>query len=55
MIDGDSIRGKLTQEPYDIAALHEGDEVEFTPARVTDWRIYLQDYPVEPDTAYLLI
>lgn len=54
-INGDHIKGKLTQEPYDIAALHEGDEIDFTPGEVTDWRIYLQDYPVEPDTAYLLI
>lgn len=54
-IDGDRVRGKLVQEPYDISSLHEGDEVWFTVNDVTDWRIYLENYPVEPDTAYLLI
>ncbi|MBD5307933.1 MAG: DUF4026 domain-containing protein [Bacteroides sp.] len=54
-IDGDKIKGKLVQNPYDISALHEGDEVWFSVNDVTDWRIYLENYSVEPDTAYLLV
>lgn len=54
-IDGSKIKGKLTQEPYDISKLHAGDEVWFTEEEITDWRIYLEDYPIDPDTAYLLI
>lgn len=53
--EGDKYYAKLIQEPYDIKALHEGDTVEFTIDDVTDWRIYLEDFSVEPNTAYLLI
>ncbi len=54
-VEGDKYYANLIQEPYDIKALHEGDTIEFTIDDVTDWKIYLEDFSVEPNTAYLLI
>lgn len=53
--DGDKFSARLTQEPYDISGMHEGDVGTFTADQVTDWIIYADDTGITPETAYLLI
>ena len=54
-IDGDRLRLRLQQEPYDIPGLHEGDEGEYSLADMTDWNILTPGgTEVTPGTAYLL-
>ena len=53
--DGERFKGQLIQEPYDVSHMHEGDEGWFTVEDVTDWIIYLEEFSVTPDTAYLLV
>lgn len=55
MFDGERFKGQLIQEPYDVSHMHEGDEAWFTVEDVTDWIIYLEEFSVAPDTAYLLV
>lgn len=52
--EGDKFKAKLTQEPYDIKDIHEGDEKWFTVKDVTDWIIYTPDFVVNPGNAYIL-
>ncbi len=49
-----SFRATLTQEPYYVSDLHEGDEGVFTVNDVTDWRVYFRGDMINPDNAYLL-
>lgn len=53
-IKGDRLHLKLTQEPYYIANLHEGDEGEYSLEDLTDWIIYTEKGMISPGTAYLL-
>ncbi len=53
--EGDSFKARLTQEPYDVAGMHEGDEGIYTVEDVTDWIIYTPAFAVTPGTAYLLV
>lgn len=53
-IKKDKLRVKLTQEPYDIKDLHEGDEAWYKIADITDWIIYTKEFAVNPDNAYIL-
>lgn len=50
----DKFKARLTQEPYDIKGIHEGDERWFTKEDITDWVIYTKDFPVTPGSAYRL-
>lgn len=53
--EGDKFKAKLTQEPYDVENMHEGDIGWYTVQDVTDWTIYTPAFPVIPGTAYLLM
>lgn len=53
-IKGNKFKAKLTQEPYNIANMHTGDEGWYTKDDVTDWLIYTKDYSISPDNVYLL-
>lgn len=50
----DKFKAKLTQEPYDVHDIHEGDEKWFTVEDVTSWIIYTPNIAIEPDLVYLL-
>ena len=50
----DGFRAVLTQEPYRVPSMKEGDEGEFTVEDVTDWIIRIGDMTIDPNTAYLL-
>lgn len=45
---------KLTQEPYYISALHEGDEGHYCDEEITDWIIFTPEYRISPDDVYLM-
>ena len=52
--EGEKFKAKLTQEPYDIDNMHEGDEAWFTVNDVTSWTIYTKNKTIDPDLVYLL-
>ncbi len=54
-IEGDKFKAKLTQEPYKVENMHEGDIGWYTVLDVTDWVIYTPEFSVTPGTAYLLV
>ncbi len=49
-----AVKGKLTQEPYYISDLHEGDIGEYPADRITDWIIFTEKRRITPDDVYLL-
>ncbi|MCH5208121.1 MAG: DUF4026 domain-containing protein [Oscillospiraceae bacterium] len=51
---GDKFRARLTQEPYDVSGIHQGDEREFTVKDITDWIIYTPKLGISPSDVYLL-
>ncbi|MBS4899986.1 MAG: DUF4026 domain-containing protein [Clostridiales bacterium] len=53
-IRGDKFFARLTQEPYNISALHEGDEGEYQLSDLTNWVIYCKEGRITPYTVYLL-
>lgn len=53
-IDGDNMKLKLTQEPYYVKGLHEGDIQNHTIAEITDWLIYTKERRLTPDDVYIL-
>ncbi len=53
--DGDEFEARLTQEPYDVRAMHTGDVGRYSVDNVTDWLIQTPDFTVAPDNAYLLL
>ena len=53
-MEGDSFRAVLTQEPYHIPDLHEGDEGIYSINYVSDWKIYTEKGAITPETVYLL-
>ena len=50
----EGFKAVLTQAPYRVAAMKEGDEGEYTVNDVTDWIIYTDEMSIDPNTAYLL-
>ena len=54
-IDGDRFKARLTQEPYNVNNIHEGDEAWFTVEDITDWIIYTPKFRVTPGSVYVLI
>lgn len=50
----DKFKAKLTQEPYYVNDIHEGDERWFTVDDLTDWIIYTSKSSITPDSAYML-
>lgn len=53
-ITHDSITGELIQEPYFVGNMHEGSVLTMPYSRLTDWVLYLPEFKVTPDSAYLL-
>ena len=53
-MEGDSFKARLTQEPYNIPNLHEGDEGIYSIDYVSDWRIHTENGVISPETVYLL-
>ena len=53
-MEGDSFKAVLTQEPYHIPDLHEGDKGTYSINYVSDWVIYTEESVITPETVYLL-
>ena len=53
-MEGDKFKARLTQEPYNIPNLHEGDEGIYSIDYVSDWKIYIENGVITPETVYLL-
>lgn len=53
-VGDNTMKLKLTQEPYYVKAVHEGDIMDFTVDDVTDWIIYTPDRAISPDDVYIL-
>lgn len=52
--EGEKFKGKLTQEPYNIPNIHEGDEAWFTVEDVTDWIVYTPKMAINPENVYII-
>ena len=48
------IVAQLTQEPYYVTGMKEGDIGTFTYEDITDWLIFTKEARITPDDAYLL-
>lgn len=51
----EKFKAVLLQEPYYIAAMHQGDEGYYSLEDVTDWSVSTKDFRITPNTAYLLL
>ena len=53
-IKDNSIVAQLTQEPYYVSGIKEGDIGTYPFSDITDWLIFTKECRVSPDDAYLL-
>lgn len=53
-MNGQKLRGILTQEPYYIKGLEVNSEMELSLEDLTDWILYTPNGQVTPDSVYLL-
>ena len=53
-IKGDNIVAQLTQEPYYVSGLKEGDTGTYPFTDITDWIVFTKEKRITPDDAYLL-
>jgi uncharacterized protein YegJ (DUF2314 family) len=53
-IKNDSVVGELTQEPYYVSGMKQGDTGTYPFSDITDWLIFTKENRVSPDDAYLL-
>lgn len=51
----DGFRAELTQEPYYISGLHEGDTALYSRDQVTDWIMYTPEYTIGPGNCYIFM
>ena len=50
----DTFTAKLTQEPYMVSGMHEGDMGTYPYEDITDWLIFTEENRISPDDIYLL-
>lgn len=53
-LEESEFQARLTQEPYYIEGLHEGDENWYRYEQITDWLIFTPEGRISPDDVYLL-
>ena len=53
-MEEDGFKARLTQEPYNIPNLHEGDEGLILWIMWSDWMIHTENGVISPETVYLL-
>ena len=53
-VKDNKFKAKLTQEPYNVENIHEGDIGWYTKDDVTDWIIYTKEYKITPKNVYIL-
>lgn len=52
--EGEKFRAKLTQDPYDVASMHEGDEGVYGVEDITDWTIFTSNMRISPNEVFML-
>lgn len=50
----EDFQARLTQEPYYIEGLHEGDVNRYRYQQITDWLIFTPEARISPDDVYLM-
>lgn len=50
----DTFTAKLTQEPYMVSNMHEGDMGTYPYSDITDWVVFTEKERISPDDIYLL-
>jgi len=53
-INGEKMKGILTQEPYYMKGLTVNAEMKLNLKDLTDWILYTPDGQITPDSVYLL-
>ena len=53
-VQGDQLVAQLTQEPYYVSGIKEGDIGTYPFSKVTDWIIFTKEFRVTPDDVYML-
>lgn len=53
-VEENTFTAKLTQEPYMVSGMHEGDMGTYPYEDVTDWLIFTENNRISPDDIYLL-
>ena len=53
-VKDDKFKAKLTQEPYNVENMHEGDIGWYTIKDVTDWMIFEKDITITPNNTYII-
>ena len=54
-VKDDKFKAKLTQEPYNIENMHEGDIGWYTVSNITDWMIFENTTTITPNNVYILM
>ena len=53
-VKGEKFKALLTQEPYNVENMHEGDTGWYTVNDVTDWMIFEKNITINPNNVYIL-
>lgn len=53
-VRGETLTAELTQEPYYVSNMKEGDVGTYSFDDVTDWLVFTKERRISPDDAYLL-
>lgn len=53
-VQEDTFTAVLTQEPYMVSGMHEGDEGTYPYTDITDWIVFTEKDRISPDDIYLL-
>ncbi len=53
-VQEDTFTAQLTQEPYMVSDMHEGDMGTYPYKDITDWLIFTEENRISPDDIYLL-
>ena len=53
-VDENTFTAQLTQEPYMVSGMHEGDMGTYPYEDITDWLIFTEENRISPDDIYLL-
>ena len=53
-ISDDLVVAELTQEPYYVSGIKEGDVASYPVSSITDWIIFTPECRITPDDVYLL-
>lgn len=53
-VNQETFTAKLTQEPYMVSGMHEGDVGTYPYEDITDWLVFTEERRISPDDVYLL-